>query len=349
MRTNPLPPRWAIIHAVIALALAAAISSCGSVDKAMGHEPSPFKLFGRDDMRAGLKFAELEEAALKESPPPFNRYNCWDTLPRQKMRMCKITVDPGDIFALVDADKRVVRLLLITYEPARLEESYRGNSFRASIEAVNQMKASFDSIRPRRTIPGGEMAEYRWIDDAPRWSAAMWFRPREYYLKRTRNSAQEQELLRRQYRDSMALIPDSVAITDEKAYAELIALNPRPKPYVPDSAELAAAEVAPLPPTAGERLGNMRSDLERLARAQEEYFAAYSRFSRDLASLNFTTADNIVVEISGVTGKGWAARATHPYLGKAVCVVYGGEVANPPSAGQMGQPSAAGQAVCDPG
>ena len=347
MRTPPLPPRWTIIHATIALALAAAISSCGVVDKARGTGPSPFKMFGRDDMRAGLKFATLEEAAL-EAPAPFNRYNCWDTLPKQHMRMCKVTVDPGDLFALVNEDKRVVRLLLITYEPSRLEETYQGKSFRAIIESIAQMKASFDSIRPRRTIPGGEVAEYRWTDEEPRWSAAMWFRPREYYLKRTRNSSQEQEMLRRQYRDSMALIPDSIAITDEKAYAELIALNPRPKPYVPDPAE-AAAEVAPLPPTAGERLGTMRSDLERLARAQEDYHAANARFARDLATLGFTAGDGIVVEISGVTSRGWVARATHPHLGHAVCVVYGGAVAIVPSAGQMGAPTTPGQALCDPG
>lgn len=349
MRTPPLPPRWTIIHAAIALALAAAISACGSIDKAMGNEPSPFRMFGRDDMRAGMKFADLEAVALRESRPPFNKYNCWDTLPKQKMRMCKITVEPGDLFALVNPEKRVVRLLLVTYEPTRLEENYKSNNFRASIESVNQMKASFDSVRPRRTTPGGEHAELRWTDEAPRWSAAMWFRPRDYYLKRSRNSSQEQEFLRRTFRDSLALIPDSIAITDEKAYAELIALNPRPKPYVPDPAELAATEVAPLPPTPGERLGNMRSDLERLARAQEEYHAANSRFARDLAALGFTAGDGIVVEITGVNAKGWVARATHPYLGNAICVVYGGDLTNPPSAGQMGPPSAAGQAICDPG
>lgn len=110
MRTFPLPPRWTILHAAVALGLAAAISSCGTVDKAMGHSQSPFRLFGRNDMRAGMTFADLEEAAKRESRPPFNRYNCWDTLPGQKMRMCRVTIEPGDLFAMVNADKRVVRL-----------------------------------------------------------------------------------------------------------------------------------------------------------------------------------------------------------------------------------------------
>lgn len=177
----------------------------------------------------------------------------------------------------------------------------------------------------------------------------MWFRPRDYYLKRSRNTDQVQEFLRRTYSDSMALIPDSIAITDEKAYAELVALNPRPKPYVPDPAEQLAAEMAPLPPTAADRLGIMRSDLERLARAQEDYFAANSRFARDLATLDFTPGEGIVIALGGVNQKGWTARATHPFLARALCVVYGGVVPNPPAAGQMGSPTGPGQAVCDPG
>lgn len=331
----------------MALGLAAAISSCGTIDKAI-NEQSPFRLFGRDDMRAGMKFSELEEVAKRESRPPF-RFNCWDTLPKQKMRMCKHTIEPGELFALVNPEKRVVRLLFVSYEPTRLEENYQSNNFRGSIEATTRMKTEFDSVRPRRTIPGGGLTEFRWTDAEPRWSAAMWFRPRDYYLKRSRNSDQVQEMLRRTYSDSMALIPDSVAITDEKAYAELIALNPRPRPYVPDPADAVAAPVAPLPPTAAERLGLMRSDLERLARSQDDYFNANGRYARNLEALDFTPGEGIVIAIGVVGQKGWSARATHPYLGKAICVVYGGEVSNPPLAGQMGAPTGAGQAVCDPG
>ena len=97
-----------VAAALVFLALAGACEAARSV---AGNGPSPFRLFERDDMRAGMLYEELDAATRRESPI---RFNCWDTLPAQKMRMCKTTLSPGDLFALVGPNKRVDRQLFIS-------------------------------------------------------------------------------------------------------------------------------------------------------------------------------------------------------------------------------------------
>ena len=333
-------PRLLVIGAFMAIS-----GSCETARTVVGKGPSPFRLFERDEFRAGIPFEELDAATRRESPI---RFNCWDTLPAQKMRMCKTTLSPGDLFALVGPDKRIVRLLFITYEPTRLEENYQSDNFKRSIATIQQMAAEFDSIMPRRTLPG-QPVEFRWIENDPKYSAAMWFMPRDHYLKRSRNPDQVQEILRRTYRDSLALVPDSIAITDERAYAELLAKNPRPAPEPVIYAAPAPADVAPLPPSAADRLTTMRTELERFAREQEAFFAEHGEYAGGLTELGFAPAGNVVIEVGNVTAGGYIARSTHEIMPKAVCVIYGGTVKTPPVAGTMGAPNGPGFAMCDPG
>jgi hypothetical protein len=337
--------RFPIPRVAAALALLVVVGACETARSVAGKGPSPFRLFERDDMRAGMSFEELEAATRRESPI---RFNCWDTLPAQKMRMCKTTISPGDLFALVGPDKRIVRLLFVSYEPTRLEENYQSDNFKRSVATVQQMAAEFDSIMPRRTL-AGRPVEFRWIGNEPTYSAGMWFMPREHYLARSRNSDQVRDILRRTYRDSLALVPDSIAITDERAYAALLAANPRPEPKPVVYAAAPPPEVAPLPPSPADRLTSMRTELERLGRDQETYFIEHGEYSASLDALGFTPQFGVVVEISAKTAGGYIARSSHEVMPRAVCVIYGGSVKVLPVAGTMGSPNGPGFAMCDPG
>lgn len=340
-----MTPSARLARVVAALATPVVISSCETARSVVGNGPSQFRLFERDDMRAGMSFEDLEAVTRRESPI---RFNCWDTLPAQKMRMCKTTISPGDLFALVGPDKRIVRLLFVSYEPTRLEENYQSDNFKRSVATVQQMAAEFDSIMPRRTI-AGQPVEFRWIGNEPTYSAAMWFMPREHYLARSRNNNEVRQILRRLYKDSLALVPDSIAITDERAYSALLAANPKPPPKPVVYAAAPPPEVAPLPPSPADRLTLMRTELERLSRAQDEYFQQHGQYSSSLATLGFTADAGVKVEVSSRTAGGYIARSTHEVMPSAICVIYGGTVKTLPVAGQMGSPNGPGFAICDPG
>src|SRR5919198_3035576 len=104
---------WLIGRAIgVGLPLAIVVG-CGSSsdlsDRIAGHRGSPFALFGRRDMRAGLRFDVLRDAAAKESAKQYECVPLW-----AKARRCTVPIDPGTLTAIVDSTDRVIRLLAAT-------------------------------------------------------------------------------------------------------------------------------------------------------------------------------------------------------------------------------------------
>ncbi|HZI41402.1 MAG TPA: hypothetical protein VFD67_06845, partial [Gemmatimonadaceae bacterium] len=67
---------WFLVRPTTLIATSLVVA-CGSAsdlsDRIAGHRASPFALFGREDMRAGLRFDVLRDAAKKES---VKQYEC---------------------------------------------------------------------------------------------------------------------------------------------------------------------------------------------------------------------------------------------------------------------------------
>jgi hypothetical protein len=158
--------------------------------------------------------AKLQKATDVESRHGFQCRPLW-----ARAEQCAMKVSPGDLRAIVDSAGRVIRLTVVApdsffvwEETPSNEPVYRYHS--------NQLARAWDSIRPHQRISDelGRGVEYRWTVGR-RWGAQMWYSPWDRY--RTHSS-----LLREEYRDSLARVPDSIAVTDELAYAKLLALHP---------------------------------------------------------------------------------------------------------------------------
>ena|SRR6185312_2412218 len=71
----------------------------------------------------------------------------------------------------------------------------------------------------------------------------------------------------------------------------------------------------------------IKSDLRNLATAEEAYLFDYGSYSSDISVLNFTTSPGVVLTITGATGSGWAATATHPASFPLTCGLFEGNIA----------------------
>src|SRR5919206_2734393 len=75
---------------------------CGSAsnlaDRIAGRRASPFALFGRDDMRAGLRFESLRDMAKKESVKQFDCLPLW-----ARAQRCAVPIEGGVLVAIVDS------------------------------------------------------------------------------------------------------------------------------------------------------------------------------------------------------------------------------------------------------
>jgi hypothetical protein len=131
-------------------------------------------------------------------------------------------VSPGDLHAIVDSGGRVIRLSVVAPDSFFVWETTPTNEPIYRYRA-NQLKRTWDAIRPHERILDevpyeGRKVEYRWTA-GQRWGAQMWYSPWARY--RTHSEA-----LREQYRDSLARVPDSIAVTDWPAYAKLLKAHP---------------------------------------------------------------------------------------------------------------------------
>ena len=132
-----------------------------------------------------------------------------------------MTVSPGDLHAIVDSAGRVIRLAVVApdsffvwEDTPTSEPIYRYHS--------DRLARTWDAIGSHQRFPdeqGG--VQYRWTSGR-RWEAQMWYSPWARY--QTQSPA-----LREEYRDSLARVPDSIAVTDKPAYASLVALRREPE------------------------------------------------------------------------------------------------------------------------
>jgi hypothetical protein len=146
-------------------------------------------------------------------------------------------------------------------------------------------------------------------------------------------------------RDTIGFVPDSIAVTDEKAYAAL--MERRPPASLTVTAGGAILPGRPL--TLGEQFEVMRTDLSLLRDAQEEYRRDSSRYAVDRDQLMFLEREGVTVRMIEATPRGWGAIATHSAIPGASCVLHGGRVASRPRTLHGNLESRSGDVVCDGG
>src|SRR5205085_885472 len=132
----------AIVLRMAAPLAAAFFTSCGSAsdisDRIAGHRASPFSLFGRDDMRAGLRFGVLREAARKESVKQYECVELW-----AKAQRCSVAIESGMLAAVLDSTGHVIRLVASTDPILRNGINVHGQLiFR---DVIRDTRASWDS------------------------------------------------------------------------------------------------------------------------------------------------------------------------------------------------------------
>jgi hypothetical protein len=295
-----------------------------------GPEPvSPFTFFARDDMRAGVTYAAMDDAAKRESIGQFVCKDLWAGGKR-----CQAQIDPGMLIATVDGKGRVVHLMIST------EAKMRGSQWDPRTQArVDFAKSEFTRMReawslvsePEVTAWARGTAKFRWIDDQSRWSAGMWYGSLYTYLP-----ANWQQSMAK-YQDTLAYLPDSVVTADEIGLEAYMALQPA------DAAGRTAQKGPPSDP-----FERMQFDLTMVASAQSEYFEDHATFATSADALIFLAGEGVRIEIKDATRAGWAAIATHDALPGTTCVLYSGSVASPPRTPKGVAPTADAIA-CDAG
>ena len=299
-------------YAIAALA-AVLLIPLGCRDSGGGPE-SPFTFFERPDMRAGVQYSVMDDAAKKESIGQFVCKDLWEG-----GKSCQLEIDPGMLTAMVNKKGRVV-YLKISSKPNMRGSQYDPRSWDRMEFAKGEyrrMREAWSMVNtPEVTAPGRGSAQYRWMDDQSRWSAGMWYSPLYNYLspgwKRDMGEAG-----RARFQDSLAYLPDSVVSIDEFAYEEYMKLEPAP--------QRAAAKGPPSDP-----LERRQFDLAMVASAQAEYFEDHATYATAPDALIFLAGDGVNVELQSVTRQGWAAVASHDRLPGMKCVLYSGTVETPP-------------------
>jgi len=335
------------------VSLAALLAACEVLPSWLGGDrPPPFSLFGRGDMRPGVSFAELDGASRREGPRRFFCSPLW-----ARAQSCKIQVAPGEMRAVVDSTGRVIRLMIVApdsffdwdYTPFQ-EPRYR--------IYVNRLRTAWDSVRQHRFGPTDRgSAEFRWVDGDGQWTGQMWYSPWSKY--RTRSHA-----LREQYRDSLARVPDSIAVTDEPVYSRLVALRPppdtQPTPERKVDPEARPVEIFPEPAVSSappERADPIQQHwassalndaLLELAQAQQRYRAKRGKYAASVGALRLRDDPNVTLQITRTNATGWAAVAIHQTIPSKSCVYYVGSDIVPPSTFAERRPGAEGKVVCDP-
>ena len=310
------------------------LMACGSTsdlaDRIAGHRASPFALFGRDDMRAGLRFELLREAAKKESLKPYECLPLWSRAQR-----CVVPIESGLLVAIVDSTGHVIRLLAGTDTILRNGINIHGQLILRDV--VRDTRASWDSAG---SLHHGEVdplaPQLLWLDRTGRWGATLWYsRAHRADVPRSSASATDAEL-------AMTL-PESLGVTDLPAYALFMQRRPVPRATTP----VQVATTPPPPPTAAEVLTMLRSDLRALTAAQEGALHQTGRYKTELEPLQLTPSVDVRVELTYATIEGWSAVATHPRLPGLSCVVYAGEVPTTPTTQKQGRRGGVGEVVCD--
>ena len=319
--------RYPVALAIIALLINTAACSGGG---------PPFALFLRDDMRPGTEFSALDAAALSEQKQSWACKNIW-----AGARSCWIRVESGMLTALIGSNDKVIRLIYVTDEPLRgpRDYGYKSGEARSILQnEVDAMRMAWDTISPHRTGPTDHgIAEYRWADSTGRWTGGLWYSPISRYIPERWHVSHDM------LRDTIAFVPDSIAVTDERAYSAL--LDRRPPASV--SATAGGAILPGRPLTLGEQFEIMRTDLSLLRDAQEEFRRDSSRYAVDRDQLMFLEREGVTIRLVEATPRGWGALATHSALPQASCVLHGGRVASRPRTLHAKLESREKEVVCD--
>src|SRR5881227_273584 len=140
--------------------------ACGSAsdisERIAGHRASPFSLFGRDDMRSGLRFDVFRDAARTESVKQYECTNLW-----AKAQRCSLTIESGMLSAVVDSTGHVIRLVASTDPIVRNGINVHGQLiFR---DVVRDTRLAWDSVGTMRVDDSDPNSpQMRWLDRAQR-------------------------------------------------------------------------------------------------------------------------------------------------------------------------------------
>jgi hypothetical protein len=339
----PLPQHRAMIRWLMLLvrhgaaaALVTLTVACGNAsnitDRIAGHRTSPFELFGRDDMRAGLRFDVLKDAASKESVKQYSCASLW-----AKAQRCAVHIETGYLHAIVDSTGRVIRLVASTDPTFRSGINVHGQLiFR---DVVRDTRAAWDSVAlMRRDDSDPQSPQLLWIDRTQHWGASLWYsRSHRADVPVSPGATGEAEL-------AMTL-PESISVTDMPAYALFTQLRPLSPGPVIRSSNKPAAE--PPPPTKDEILTMLRSDLRAVTIAEESALHQTGQYETILERLQLTPSPGVHVELLHPTGNGWSAVATHNGLPELSCVVFAGDVPAIPATRRQNRRGTVGEVVCD--
>ena len=323
-----------VMHYVAGLSAVLTIG-CGSVsdlaDRIAGHRASPFALFGREDMRAGLRFETLRNAAKKESVKQYECLPLW-----AKAQRCTIAIEGGVLVAIVDSADRVLRLVTAPDSLIRSGVNVHGQLIMRDV--VRDTRAAWDSMGTLHRYDTDPLApQLVWVDRTQRWGGTLWYsRAHRADVPRSSDAALDAEL-------AMTL-PESLGVTDLPAYA--LFAQRRPAPPVPAPTRVAVAP-APPPPSRDEILTMLRSDLRAVTAAQETALHTTGEYKTRFDELLLTPSPGVRVEFVNPTIEGYSAVATHPSLPGVSCVVYAGDVSNPPATTELGRRGTVGEVVCD--
>ena len=308
---------------------------CGSAsdlaDRIAGHRAAPFALFGRDDMRAGLRFEALRDAAKKESRYQYECLPLW-----AKAQRCTLQIEGGVLVAIVDSTNRVIRLLTAPDSLIRSGVNVHGQLIMRDV--VRDTRAAWDSVGTLHRYDTDPLSpQLLWTDRTQRWGGSLWYsRAHRADVPRSSEAVLDAEL-------AMTL-PESLGVTDLAAYTLFAQRRPAPPP-VPAPTRVSVAPAPP--PTPDEILTMLRSDLRAVTAAQEGVLHTTGEYRTRFEQLQLTPSPGVRVELFGATIEGYSAVATHPGLPGVSCVVYAGDVANPPATRKLGRRGSVGEVVCD--
>lgn len=72
------------------------------------------------------------------------------------------------------------------------------------------------------------------------------------------------------------------------------------------------------------RAAAIKSDLRNLATAQEEYLSLHGIYADDVADLDYTSSEGVVVTIVQRVPGGWSATTSHPMSDPLTCALFYG-------------------------
>lgn len=313
---------------LLPLLAAGVLSACGP---SSGHRASPFALYGRQDMRAGLPFHMLDDAARKESVRQYQCVSLW-----VKARRCSLPIETGMLVAILDSTDHVIRLLSASDSLSRNKSDVHGLLiFR---DVVRDTRAAWDSVGTlHRDGMTSEEPQLRWSDPSGRWGASLWYSRAHRADVQTSAAAMDTEL-------AMSL-PESLTITDLPAYA--LFMERRPQPVSPTPVKTHPVIQTAAPPSADELLMMLRSDLRAVTISEEGAVHRDGHYETHFDKLLVTPSAGVKLELIRPTADGWSAMAMHPSLPGVSCVVFAGNVPQPPTTAKQGRRGSPGEVVCD--